>query len=195
MMSKANDLLFSGRVYTIGDDIDTDGIIPAKYLNVTDSKLLGRHCMEEIAPDFLGKIKEGDILVAGKNFGCGSSREQAPLALKGCGIACGIAPSFSRLFFRYAIIIGLPIIELPQAKEFAAGDAVEINYKKGEIVNATTGSRFEIPPLPPFMQHVFEVGGLLPYIEERARGETKTSLQKRLTCYRSCKNMSMPLRQ
>ncbi len=167
-MKQENDLLFSGCVYKVGDDIDTDGIIPAKYLNVTAPALLGQHCLEKLDPAFLKKIKAGDILVAGKNFGCGSSREQAPLALKGCGIACIIAQSFSRLFFRNAINTGLPIIELSQIKEFTAGDRVEIDFKKGELANVTTGSKFQIPPLPPFMQNLFAVGGLLPYIEKRA---------------------------
>jgi 3-isopropylmalate/(R)-2-methylmalate dehydratase small subunit len=167
-VKKENDLLFSGNVYKIGDDIDTDGIIPAKYLNITDPRLLAQHCMEEIDPAFLKKIKEGDILVAGKNFGCGSSREQAPLALKGCGIACIIAPSFSRLFFRNAINVGLPIIEFSEAEVFAAGDRLKIDYIKGEIVHIKTGGRFETQQLPPFMQNLFKVGGLLPYIKERA---------------------------
>lgn len=168
-MKKENDLLFSGNVYKVGDDIDTDGIIPAKYLNITDPKILAQHCMEEFEPAFLQKIKAGDILVAGKNFGCGSSREQAPLALQGCGIACIIAPSFSRLFFRNAINIGLPIIEFSEVEEFVAGDRLEIDYINGEILHVNTGSRFEIQPLPPFMQNLFKVGGLLPYIEARAK--------------------------
>lgn len=151
-----------GRSWKFGDDINTDEIIPARYLNTSDPEELARHCMEDADPDFIGKISKGDIIVAGNNFGCGSSREHAPIAIKAAGISCVIAKSFARIFFRNSINIGLPIVESPEAAaDIGEGDEVEINFKKGEIKNLATGKLYRVKPFPPFLEVIIERGGLM----------------------------------
>ncbi len=156
-----------GRVFKFGDDVNTDEIIPARFLNTTDPKELGQHCMAGIDEGFVGKIKKGDIIVAGKNFGCGSSREHAPVAIKGAGISCVVAKSFARIFFRNAINIGLPIIELPQAEEIQEGDELEIDLEKGVLKNRTQKKEYQISKFPEFMQEIINAGGLLSWVESK----------------------------
>ena len=153
-----------GKVHKFGNDINTDDIIAAKYLVTTDPVEMGRKCMETIAPDFVTQLAKGDIIVAGKNFGCGSSREHAPIAIKGVGISCVIAKSFARIFYRNAINIGLPIIELAKADEIKAGDVLEIDLMKGEIKNSTQGKTYKAEGFPEFMQRIVEAGGLMQWI-------------------------------
>ena len=155
-----------GTVFKYGDNVDTDVIIPARYLNITDMQELSAHCMEDIDKEFRGKVQEGDIMVAGNNFGCGSSREHAPATIKASGISCVIANSFARIFYRNSINIGLPIIECPEAAEaISAGDTVSIDFVKGEIVDETTGRTFQAEPFPPFLQDIIDKGGLLKAIK------------------------------
>lgn len=162
--------ILKGKVWVFGDDIDTDAIIPARYLNTFDPEELARHCMEDADPSFPGKVSPGDIIVAGKNFGCGSSREHAPLALKGAGIACVIAESFARIFYRNAINIGLPILESKEAAAFLKeGDEVEIDLEKGEITEVSSGQKFSAVPFPPFMQEIMARGGLINYVREKVK--------------------------
>lgn len=157
-----------GRVFKYGDNVDTDVIIPARYLNSSDPKELAQHCMEDIDADFVKKVKEGDIIVADKNFGCGSSREHAPLAIKAAGVSCVIAQTFARIFYRNAINIGLPIIECPEAAEnIAAGDEVEVDFDSGMITNKTKGSTYQGQAFPPFMQKIIDSGGLVNYINQK----------------------------
>ena len=154
-----------GRVFKYGNDVDTDVIIPARYLNTTSETELAGHCMEDIDPDFIKKVKEGDIIVAGDNFGCGSSREHAPIAIKASGVSLVIANSFARIFYRNSINIGLPILECPEAvKEVSAGDIVSCDLGEGIIKNETTGKTFTAEPFPPFIQEIIKDGGLLPHI-------------------------------
>jgi 3-isopropylmalate/(R)-2-methylmalate dehydratase small subunit len=154
-----------GRVWKFGDNIDTDVIIPAVYLVTTDMGELGRHCMEGADPTFAEKVQPGDIIVAGKNFGCGSSREHAPMAIKGAGISCVIAESFARIFFRNAFNMGLAIFEAPGASQaIQEGDRVSVNENTGEIINHTNQERFVANPIPPFMQELIEAGGLMAYV-------------------------------
>ncbi len=156
-----------GRVFKYGDNIDTDVIIPARYLNSTDPSELATHCMVDIDPTFAGRVEAGDIMVGEKNFGCGSSREHAPLAIKASGISCVIAETFARIFFRNAINIGLPIMECPEAaKEIRDGDDVEVNFDTGEIIDRTSGKSYRAQPFPPFMQQIITAGGLVNYINE-----------------------------
>lgn len=156
-----------GTVHKYGDNVDTDVIIPARYLNSSDGMELARHCMEDIDQDFSSKVKNGDIIVANKNFGCGSSREHAPLAIKCAGVSCVIAETFARIFYRNAINIGLPIIECPEAaKNIEAGDDVEIDFDNGMIYNKTKGTQFQGQAFPDFMQKIITAGGLIPYINE-----------------------------
>ncbi|MCI6172666.1 MAG: 3-isopropylmalate dehydratase small subunit [Clostridiales bacterium] len=156
-----------GRVFKYGDNIDTDVIIPARYLNSTDPSELATHCMVDIDPTFAGRVEAGDIMVGEKNFGCGSSREHAPLAIKASGISCVIAETFARIFFRNAINIGLPIMECPEAaKEIRDGDDVEVNFDTGEIIDRTSGKSYRAQPFPPFMQQIIAAGGLVNYINE-----------------------------
>lgn len=153
-----------GKTYKYGDNVDTDVIIPARYLNTPDAKELARHCMEDIDASFASTVKPGEIMVAGKNFGCGSSREHAPLAIKTCGVACVIAATFARIFYRNALNIGLPILECPEAAEaIAAGDEVSVDFDTGTIVDVTTGRAFQGEPFPPFMQDLIAAGGLAAY--------------------------------
>ena len=156
----------TGTVFKYGDNVDTDVIIPARYLNVTDMKELAAHCMEDIDIDFAKKVNDGDIIVAGNNFGCGSSREHAPACIKAAGVSCVIANSFARIFYRNAINIGLPIIECPEACEAVkAGDKVSVDFVKGEITDETTGKTFKTEPFPPFLQDIIDKGGLLNSIK------------------------------
>ena len=156
-----------GTVYKYGDNIDTDVIIPARYLNTQDAKELASHCMEDIDKSFTTKVKAGDIMVGGENFGCGSSREHAPLAIKSAGVDCVIAKSFARIFYRNAINIGLPILECPAASEaIADGDTVAIDFDTGVITDVTTGATFQAEPFPPFIQNIITKGGLMASIRE-----------------------------
>ena len=155
----------SGRVFKYGDNVDTDVIIPARYLNATKGEELAKHCMEDIDKDFVNKVQKGDIIVANKNFGCGSSREHAPLAIKCAGVSCVIAETFARIFYRNAINIGLPIIECPEAaKAIESGHEVEVDFDSGVITDKTTGESFSGQALPPFMQMIITAGGLVIYI-------------------------------
>lgn len=157
-----------GSVFKYGDNIDTDVIIPARYLNITDGDELAKHCMEDLDKNFVKEVKKGDIIVAEKNFGCGSSREHAPLVIKSAGIGCVIAETFARIFYRNAINIGLPIIECPEAaKRIKAGDEVEVDFDTGTITNHTTGECFTGQAFPPFMQAIISAGGLFPYINKK----------------------------
>lgn len=158
----------NGLVFKYGDNVDTDVIIPARYLNSSDPAELAQHCMEDIDKDFVNKVNKGDIIVADKNFGCGSSREHAPIAIKASGISCVIAETFARIFYRNAINIGLPIIECPEAaKEIKAGDEVEIDFDSGVITDKTLGKTFQGQAFPPFMQKIIEAEGLINYINEK----------------------------
>ena len=156
-----------GTVHKFGDNVDTDVIIPARYLNTASHKELAAHCMEDIDADFVNKVKEGDIMVAEKNFGCGSSREHAPIAIKAAGVSCVIAQTFARIFYRNSINIGLPIIECPEAAEaIQAGDEVEIDFDTGIITDKTQNRQFKGQAFPPFMQKIIAAGGLINYINE-----------------------------
>ncbi|SMB93437.1 3-isopropylmalate/(R)-2-methylmalate dehydratase small subunit [Thermanaeromonas toyohensis ToBE] len=162
--------IIKGRCHKFGDDIDTDAIIPARYLNTSDLKELAQHCMEDADPSFPRKVKPGDIIVAGKNFGCGSSREHAPLAIKGAGVAAVIASSFARIFYRNAINIGLPIFEAPEAaKKIEAGDEVLIDPAQGIITNITKNETYRMLPFPPFMQELIAAGGLMAYVAKKVK--------------------------
>ena len=151
-----------GRVFKYGDNVDTDVIIPARYLNSSDPKELATHCMEDIDKDFVNNVKAGDIMVANKNFGCGSSREHAPIAIKAAGVSCVIAETFARIFYRNAINIGLPILECDEAaKEIKEGDEVEVDFNSGVITDVTTGKSYKAQPFPDFIQNIIAKGGLL----------------------------------
>lgn len=157
-----------GTVFRYADNVDTDVIIPARYLNTIDPAELASHCMEDIDASFVKRVKVGDIIVAGKNFGCGSSREHAPIAIKAAGIACVIAQSFARIFYRNAINIGLPIMECPDAaKGIKAGDEVSVDFDSGKITNVTNGLTFQAAPFPPFMKDLIAQGGLVPYVKAK----------------------------
>ena len=154
----------SGKTNKYGDNVDTDVIIPARYLNTPDAKELAKHCMEDIDTTFASTVKPGEIMIAGKNFGCGSSREHAPLAIKTCGVACVIAATFARIFYRNALNIGLPILECPEAaKAIKAGDTVSVDFDTGVITDETTGKSFQGEPFPPFMQELIAAGGLAAF--------------------------------
>ena len=157
-----------GTVFKYGDNVDTDVIIPARYLNSSDPKELATHCMEDIDKEFVSKVKPGDIIVATKNFGCGSSREHAPIAIKANGVSCVIAETFARIFYRNAINIGLPIMECKEASEaIEAGDEVSIDFDTGIIKDITKGLAFKGQPFPEFMQKIIKAEGLLNYIQSR----------------------------
>ncbi len=157
-----------GHVFKYGDNVDTDVIIPARHLATTDAKGLAEHCMEDIDANFVKKVQPGDIIVAKKNFGCGSSREHAPMAIKASGISCVIAETFARIFYRNAINIGLPIIECKEASEgIEAGDEVEIDFDSGMIYNKTKGASFKGQAFPPFMQELIGAGGLINYMNQQ----------------------------
>lgn len=158
----------NGRVFKYGDNVDTDVIIPARYLNSSDPKELATHCMEDIDKDFVNKVKEGDIIVATKNFGCGSSREHAPISIKAAGVSCVIAETFARIFYRNAINIGLPIIECEEAsKGIDDGDEVTVDFDSGIITNVTKGTTFKGQAFPPFMQKIIDAEGLVNYINAK----------------------------
>lgn len=159
--------MFKGTVIKYGNNIDTDVIIPARYLNTSDSNELAAHCMEDIDMDFIKKVKPGDIMVGGKNFGCGSSREHAPIAIKFSGISCIIAETFARIFYRNAINIGLPILEcIDAAKDLQNGDQVTVDISTGIITNVTKGKTYQAVPFPPFMQEIIDANGLVNYIKK-----------------------------
>ncbi|MDD5409036.1 MAG: 3-isopropylmalate dehydratase small subunit [Candidatus Omnitrophica bacterium] len=160
-------MVIKGKVHKLGDDINTDDIIAAKYLVSTDAKELGKHCMETIKPDFAQAVSPGDIIVAGNNFGCGSSREHAPLAIKGCGISAVIARSFAAIFFRNAINIGLPFLESADVDNINDGDMIEIDLTTGAINNITQNKQFKTQAFPEFLQQIVECGGLINYIKKR----------------------------
>lgn len=161
-------MLIKAKVHKFGNNINTDDIISAKYLISTDAKELGSHCMESIAPDFMKKVEPGDIIVAGKNFGCGSSREHAPLAIKGCGISAVVAESFAAIFFRNAINIGLPFIESKDAEKIKQGDILEIDLERGIIKNLTQDKIYKTAAFPKFLQEIVEKGGLMNWIKKNA---------------------------
>mgnify|MGYP002562444359 CR=1 FL=1 len=151
-----------GKVHKYGDNVDTDVIIPARHLNTSDHKELASHCMEDIDKTFITRVKQGDLMVGGENFGCGSSREHAPVAIKAAGISCVIAKSFARIFYRNSINIGLPIMECPEAADaIAAGDEVHVDFDTGVITDKTTGQTFQAEPFPPFIQKIIADGGLM----------------------------------
>jgi 3-isopropylmalate/(R)-2-methylmalate dehydratase small subunit len=157
-----------GSVFKYGDNVDTDVIIPARYLNSSDPKELAAHCMEDIDSSFTDRVQEGDIIVAAKNFGCGSSREHAPIAIKAAGVSCVIAKTFARIFYRNAINIGLPIVECPEAAEnIQAGDTVEVDLDTGIITDKTRGMSWKGQAFPAFMQKIIKAGGLIPYINTK----------------------------
>lgn len=161
-------MILKGKVFKYGANVDTDAIIPARYLNVSEPDLLAKHCMEDIDLDFVKKVKPGDIIVATSNFGCGSSREHAPLAIKASGVSCVIGKSFARIFFRNAINIGLPLLESEEAVESTnAGDTLEVNLETGVIKNITNGKTFHSKPYPEFMGELINAGGLVEYTKKR----------------------------
>lgn len=156
-----------GRAWVYGDNVDTDVIIPARYLNTADPAVMAAHCMEDLDPSFVESVKKGDVIAAGGNFGCGSSREHAPLAIKSAGVSCVIAPSFARIFYRNAINIGLPIFECADAVNIAKGDEIEVDLEKGVITNVTKGESYTAQPFPEFLTRLIGTGGLVPYVRAR----------------------------
>jgi 3-isopropylmalate/(R)-2-methylmalate dehydratase small subunit len=169
-----------GRIWKFGADVDTDAIIPARYLNQSDPKELAKHAMEDERPEFTKEVKEGDILLADKNFGCGSSREHAPIALKAAGVFCIIAKSFARIFFRNSFNLGLPLLESPEASDaIQDGDRVRVDLATGEIEDLTQGKKFYATPIPPFMQELLQDGGLIPHLrKKRNREKMKKAVSK-----------------
>jgi len=168
-----------GKVWKYGDNVDTDAIIPARYLNVSTPEGLAAHCMEDIDVGFAGSVQAGDILVAGENFGCGSSREHAPLAIKGTGVSCVVARSFARIFYRNAINVGLPILECSDAVENSeSGHQLEIDLGAGQVRNLTTGKVYQARPYPPFMTALMCAGGLVPYTRQRIKNGRLPAAQK-----------------
>jgi 3-isopropylmalate/(R)-2-methylmalate dehydratase small subunit len=161
-MKKAN---INGKVWTFGKDIDTDLIIAARYLNTSVPEELAKHVMEDADAEFVGKMSVGDVIVAGENFGCGSSREHAPIALKAAGVAAIIAPTFARIFYRNAFNMGLPIFELPQSAEISEGDEISVNMNEGTITNKSTSKTYNFTPIPPFMQELIDAGGLMNFAQ------------------------------
>jgi 3-isopropylmalate/(R)-2-methylmalate dehydratase small subunit len=152
-----------GKVWKFGDNIDTDLIIAARYLNTSEPSQLAKHVMEDADPNFVSKMQEGDIIVAGENFGCGSSREHAPIALKSAGISAIIAPTFARIFYRNAFNMGLPIFELQESVEIDEGDVVRVDMDAGEIINISQAKRYKFSPIPEFMQELVDAGGLIEF--------------------------------
>ncbi len=162
-MQKAN---INGKVWRFGKDIDTDLIIAARYLNTSVPEELAKHVMEDADPEFVNKMSVGDVIVADENFGCGSSREHAPIALKAAGVAAVVAPTFARIFYRNAFNMGLPIFELPEASEINEGDTISIDMDKGTITNETTNKTYNFTPIPPFMQELIDAGGLMSFAKK-----------------------------
>lgn len=157
-----------GKVWKYGDNVDTDVIIPARYLSKSTAQELARHCMEDLDASFAGAVQPGDVIVAGENFGCGSSREHAPLAIKGAGVSCVVAHSFARIFYRNAINVGLPILECPDAVQGAErGHDLEVDLEAGRVYNRTTGQVYQAESYPPFMMEIINAGGLVPYTRRR----------------------------
>jgi 3-isopropylmalate/(R)-2-methylmalate dehydratase small subunit len=170
-MQQKGKLIFKGKAYKLGDNVDTDVIIPARYLNTLDPDELASHCMEDIDKNFSTQVNEGDIIVGGENFGCGSSREHAPLAIKSVGVSCVVASSFARIFYRNAINIGLPILESRTASEHTrSGDFLEVDLEKGTITNTTSGESFVSEPFPEFMQEIINMGGLVNRTKQKLEG-------------------------
>lgn len=167
--------VISGKVWKFADNIDTDLIIAARYLNTSDSKELAKHVMEDVSPDFANKMNEGDIIVAGENFGCGSSREHAPIALKAAGVSAVVAKSFARIFYRNAFNMGLPIFELGESKEIQEGNEIKIDMESGDILNKNTDKSYKFTPIPPFMQELISVGGLINYAKSKIDAEESKS--------------------
>ena len=164
--------MYQGKAFVYGDNVDTDVIIPARYLNAPTAEELAKHCMEDIDTEFVKEVKTGDIMVGGENFGCGSSREHAPIAIRASGISCVIAASFARIFYRNAINIGFPILECPEAVAgIKKGDEVKVDADTGVITNVTTGKIFKATPFPTFINGIIEKGGLLPYLVAKQKGE------------------------
>ncbi len=160
----------TGKVFKFGADVDTDAIIPARYLNTNDPQQLALHCMEDADPQFPSLVNNGDIIVAGKNFGCGSSREHAPIAIKAAGVSLVIAGSFARIFYRNAINIGLPILESPACiDEIQPGDQLEVDVTKGAIKNLSSGKTYQAEPFPDFMQNIIDKGGLINHVREKVK--------------------------
>ena len=157
-------MILHGKAHKYGDNINTDEIIPARYLTTTDEKELGAHCLEDLDIDFVKKVKPGDFIVAGRNFGCGSSREHAPIAIRGAGVSAVIASSYARIFFRNAFNIGLPILELPDVDKIQDGDELEIDTERGQIKNLTRKETYQTQPFPPFIQELIQAGGLMNYV-------------------------------
>ena len=164
--------MVTGRVFKYGDNVDTDVIIPARYLNAPSPEELAKHCMEDIDPEFTGKVQAGDVIVGGANFGCGSSREHAPIAIRACGVRCVIAASFARIFYRNSINIGFPILECPEAAaEIQSGDIVDVDFDSGVIRDQTTGQSYQAVAFPEFINRIIEHDGLLPYLKARQDAE------------------------
>ncbi len=160
--------MIKGKAWKFGNHVDTDVIIPARYLNTSDPAELARHCMEDADPEFASRVQPGDIIVAGENFGCGSSREHAPIAIKAAGVACVVAKSFARIFYRNAFNMGLPIVECPQGVNMIQeGDEIEVDLKQGAVINLNRHEKYPFTPIPPFMQDLLLKGGLLEYVKER----------------------------
>ncbi len=160
-----------GKSWKFGNDIDTDAIIPARYLNTIDAAELASHCMEDADPQFASRVKPGEIIAAGKNFGCGSSREHAPISIKAAGVACVVAQSFARIFYRNALNMGLPILECPEgAERIQRGDELEIDLDSGVIENLTRKEKYTAQPIPSFMQKLIKAGGLMEYVKEQMTG-------------------------
>lgn len=165
-------MIVQGKVFKYGNDIDTDVIIPARHLNVTDPKELAKHCMEDIDNAFVNEVSEGDIMVALKNFGCGSSREHAPIAIKASGISCVIAKSYARIFYRNAFNIGLPILECDEAAEkIEAGDEVSVDFKNGVIKNITKNEMYKAEPFPEFIEQIINADGLVNYVKNKLNNQ------------------------
>jgi 3-isopropylmalate/(R)-2-methylmalate dehydratase small subunit len=166
-------MILEGDAWRFGRNVDTDVIIPARYLDTTSIKELSSHCMEDLDPDFCTRVKEGDIIVAEENFGSGSSREHAPLAIKGCGVSCVIAASFARIFYRNAINIGLPILECPEAVEdIQTGDRIRVDLEQGVVDNLSSGNSFQAAPFPAFMREIISRGGLVQYVKARLQSRS-----------------------
>jgi 3-isopropylmalate/(R)-2-methylmalate dehydratase small subunit len=164
---KGIEMKITGKAWKFGDDIDTDRILPARYLNMSDPEDLARHCMEDADPHFVERVKKDDIIVAGKYFGCGSSREHAPISIKAAGVSCVIAKSYARIFYRNAFNTGLPILECSAADELKTGDLLTVDFDTGEITHNGTGKVYASRPIPPFMQELVKSGGLMKHIEEK----------------------------
>jgi 3-isopropylmalate/(R)-2-methylmalate dehydratase small subunit len=171
-------VIIKGKVHKFGSHVNTDEIIPARYLNISNPKELAPHCMEDIDKNFPKKVRRGDIIVAERNFGCGSSREHAPLAIKGSGVSCVIAQSFAGIFFRNAINIGLPLLECEQAHKIKKGEALKIDLSSGAIVNVSSKKLYQTTPFPPFLQAIIRAGGLMNFIKTRTKKSTKHKVKR-----------------